>query len=182
MNLLYLLHDQENENAFDHLSLSEQTLWDLVVDEKPKNFSEFLNELWASEIDFDRSYLGELEEGLHLSCHGLNFIGGTSSLDPLSVSWANLGNEETTEDDLHNAYLNSKFEVRAMDASGKLILSKELLSGIRLARSYAFSSSEWAKILQAPGNTYSIAIACYATRGYETGPFMTGTRSFEKPL
>ena len=181
MRFLFQLWDME-ASAYDHISISEEDLWTVIISTKPEFFYGFINSLYGSGLSFSKSDLGLLLEGFNLSSKNVNItvsVQNNYAYIP-KFTWSGSGFDITYN---HNgttktyAFSNDMFALDFYDANKKFILSTSTTED----RAYTLSQSEWNAILLSSGSKYFAVVKAYDTLGMQSGPYYSRYYEFSKP-
>ncbi|MBR4275145.1 MAG: hypothetical protein IKQ34_03965 [Bacilli bacterium] len=175
MAFLYKLWDSENCSPYDNISISEQSLWQLVVNTAPDFLHSFVKYLYDSNLSFDRNDLGLLLEGLRLSASNISASSGNNYSNLPVFSWDKNG-YSFSFDGVLKQFDNDKFMLRFYDEDKYCLFERIVYGG-----SVALNQTEWNQILCSVGSNYYITIESYDTLGFQSGPYYSGFHRFSKP-
>jgi len=175
-SFLYRLWDSNNSIDCDKLSISDTDLWNLMVDNNPEFFYDFINVLYNSELSFSRSDLGKLLEGFKLSSYNISINVSDNYFVLPTFNWK-VGGTSIIVDGVKYSFCNNKFTLNFYDLNKNLILKKNNIT----TNTYTLTQSEWDSILMATGTKYYVMIQSYATLGIESGPYYSSYYEFSKP-
>lgn len=176
MAFLYKLWDSENYSSYDNISISEQSLWQLVVNAAPDFLCSFVNYLYNSSLSFDRNDLGLLLEGLRLSASNISVSSGYANYSNLPVfSWDKNG-YSFSFDGVLKQFDNDRFKLSFYDEDKYCLFERIVYGG-----SVALNQTEWNQILCSVGSYYYVTIESYDTLGFQSGPYYSGFHRFNKP-
>lgn len=177
MDFLYRVWDSANTISQDRITISDAELWQLMVENNPASLSDFVSDLYHSDISFSRSDLGILLEAFELSASGLSLkLNSDNYRNVPEFKW-NRNGTEVIYNGVNFGFGNTGFRLNFYDANMNLIFCTAIIGDTN----YKLSQGQWNQILLASGTGYYVIIESYAVHAYETGPYYSRTYQFSKP-
>lgn len=177
MCFLFKLWESNNLASYDSISISEEKLWNLVINSKPTKLYEFISAL-SSELHIeDLSKLGKLLAGFKLSPSKLTILSTEANYASLpTFSWNGNGYGFVVDSKFKH-FENNIFTFNCYDLSKTLLFSESGLS----SSYYQLSELQWNKVLGASGDFYYVSVNGYSLLGGMTGPYCSELIALEKP-
>lgn len=157
-------------DEFDKFSIDPNTLWNIVIENKPHTFYEFINDLY--EDGYNRYDLGTLLAKFNIAVSNITI--SNNYLDELpTFAWSTF---------MGSKYLYyNNFDLVFLNAKGQEILRKNNIVTTGGSGSYTLSENEWAKIISANGRTFYVYIIARQTLSFISGNYYSELFEFTEP-
>lgn len=163
--ILYKLYTSTTD-TYDKFAIGSDALWNIVIENKPHTFYEFINDLY--DAGYNKYNLGILLAEYNVITDSLNISNDYLDECP-TFSWS-------TYKGSSNFNYNS-FDLVFINTSGVEILRKTNIT----TGQYTLTESEWADIISVYGRTYYVYIVARQTDYFTTGNYSSKLFEFAEP-
>lgn len=152
------INDENIEFGYDYI-------WNLIMNKKCKNMSEFINALYAEKTPFECAKIGEILTSLDVAPeltlqddeNLLNIVNQT-------FTWVSNGGTNKVKD-----YSNNLFSLIVYDKNGSLIFETSQTTNLY----YSLNEEELRSIFSSNNNLVYLSIKAYQTTDFTTGPYIS---------
>lgn len=167
--ILYKLSSSETDQ-FDKFSIDSSTIWNIVVENKPHTFYEFINDLY--DDGYNRYDLGKLLAKYRIAVSNITISNNYLDECPTFTWSTDMGSDYL--------YYNS-FDLVFLNPIGQEILRKNNIVTTGETGSYTLTKSEWASIISVYGRTYYAYIVARQTLSFTSGNYYSELFEFTEP-
>ena len=182
--LLYKLWDNSQE-TWDTVSIPFATIWYFMCDNKPKNLSYFINDLYY-DSSFATYYNGisSILEYYGISPNNLQIDQTNNYYVKPTFTW-NSGNKDVEHNNLKFRFSNNEFVLEFYTPNGNLLFETgSIYSNIinnNIINTYTLTENQWNQIRVSNISSYRVRVKGYANYAIETGPYYSSYYSFNIP-
>ena len=157
-------------DQFDKFNIDSNILRNIVIENKPHTFYEFINALYDN--GYNKNDLGRLLSQYRISVSNLTISNNYLDECP-TFSWlTDIGSQNLYYDD---------FDLVFLSPNGQEILRKNNIKTIGINGSYTLSKSEWGDIILVYGRTYYAYIVARQTLSFTSGNYYSELFEFTEP-
>ncbi len=169
MGVLWCLYDNVNK-SYDTISLSHQTLWNIVTGSKSKTFSDFANSFYSRQPSKIFQF-GQIMAYFRMSPSDLINTAPITNSPPTFKWTANGGTAH---------YPNDSYYLIFYYAGSTTEITRTInITSISATPQYTLDSGEWNRVLNGiSGFRFSVAVIAYQTDGPQTGGYLSGQLTF----
>lgn len=166
---LYKLSSSTTDQ-FDKFYIDSNTLWNIVIENKPHTLYEFINNLY--DDGYNRNDLGTLLAQYRVAVSNLTISNNYLDECPKFTWSTDMGSQ--------NLYYNS-FDLVFLNPRDQEILRKNNITTTGRTGSYTLTKSEWANIISVYGRTYYAYIVARQTLSFTSGNYYSELFEFTEP-
>lgn len=167
--ILYKLSSNEMDE-FDKFNIDSNILRNIVIENKPHTFYEFINDLY--DDGYNKNDLGSLLSQYRISVSNLTISNNYLDECP-TFSWlTDMGSQNLYYDD---------FDLVFLSPNGQEILRKNNIKTAGINGSYTLSKNEWGDIILVYGRTYYAYIVARQTLSFTSGNYYSELFEFTEP-
>lgn len=167
--ILYKLYSNSTDE-YDVFSLGDETLWDVVIENKPVTFYEFINDLYYD--GYNKSNLGKLLAKYNVVAGSISVTNNYFDTLP-TFSWSTYMGSD-------NLRFNS-FDLYFESSTGSTIKNIMGISASGKTRAYSLNSSLWQAIYDSPGTYFYVYLVARQTDYFSSGNYYSEKFLFNKP-
>lgn len=156
---LYKISSSETDQ-FDKFYIDSYTLWNIVIENKPHTFYEFINDLY--DDGYNRYDLGTLLAQYRIAVSNITISNNYLDECPTFTWSTDMGSK--------NLCYNS-FDLVFLNPRGQEILRKNNIVTTGKTGSYTLTENEWANIISVYGRTYYVYIIARQTLSFTSGNY-----------
>lgn len=168
-NILYKLYSSKTD-SFDRFSLGEETLWNLVKNNKPSTFSDFVSALYNA--GYDKNDIGLLLGKYNVITSSMTVFDNFLDTRPVFTWSSYMGS---------NYIRFNSFELSFIDENGDEITKATFSAGSLNDISYKIHYSMWSSIYSSEGDTFGVYLAASNTYSLKNGEYYSKLFTFNKP-
>lgn len=167
--ILYKLYSSTTD-AYDKFAIGSNELWNMVIENKPHKFYEFINDLY--DAGYNKNDLGILLAKYNVVDSDLTISNNYLDECPTFSWFTYMGSSNLNYDSFDLVFLNPR---------GQEILRKNNIITTGSTGQYTLTESEWADIISVYGRTYYAYIVARQTLSYISGDYCSELHEFTEP-